>query len=365
MALYRIDGFDYYPSTGSIQVNAEADGWYSGAGNLQMFPGRFNKGLSMGFGGSVFNEQAYEAIGKRWTTQTTVIGQAIFWPSGGGSGFQLVINDAEGGTGPQFYLQFETLGVIRLFRSVGAGGSGGAVLIATTPAKAWHVDEWNYIELKFKVHPTAGTMELRVNKVVVLSYVGNTANTVAPVLSMAYGWDSMWWSGSLSSNDDSNQLRWDDRYILDDTGSNNTDYLGNVRVNTQLTTAPGDLTEMSVFGASANWDAVNESALTEAEYVFSSLVGARDLYTMDPNVTAQNIFGVQVTGAFRQDDSTQMKAHNLVKTHGTLYESAVDQYLAQTYHYYRDMWELNPNTGVGWTAAELNAIQAGQKLLAG
>lgn len=362
--LYRIDGFDYYPSAGSVQVNAEADGWYNGAGGLAMFPGRFGKGQSMGFSGSVFNQTVSEAIGKRWTTETTVIGQAIFWPQGGGSGFQFIINDGQGGQGPQFMLQFETLGIIRLYRYTSAGGAS-SVLIATTPAKAWHLDEWNYIELKFKVHPTAGTVELRVNKVVVMSFAGNTGCTTAPVLSLAYGWDSISWSGSLSFNDDTNNLRWDDRYILDDTGSNNTDYLGNVRVNTQLTVSPGDLTEMSVFGASANWDAVNESALTEAEYVYSSLVGARDLYTMDPNVTAQNIFGVQVTGAYRQDDSTQMKAHNLIKTHATLYESAVDQFLAQTYHYYRDMWELNPNTGVGWTAAELNAIQAGQKLLAG
>jgi hypothetical protein len=38
----------------------------------------------------------------------------------------------------------------------------------------------------------------------------------------------------------------------------NTAYLGNVRVNCQLTVGAGDLTEMSVFGAASNWDAVNE-----------------------------------------------------------------------------------------------------------
>ena len=366
MALFRIDGWDYYPggSNPSVQVQAEADGWYNGAGNLTTFGGRFGRGLSMGFSGSVFNQSVSEAIGHRWTTEMTVIGQAIFWPVGGGSGFQFIINDAQGAQGPQFMLQFENLGVVRLYRFIGTGGGGGTTLIATTPAKAWHTDEWNYMELKFKVHPVSGFVELRINKVVVLSFSGNTGNSVAPVLSLPYGWDSISWSGSLSFNDDTNVLRWDDRYILDDTGSNNTDYLGNVRVNTQLTVGAGDLTEMLVTGASANWDAVNDTPLTEAEYVYSSLVGARDLYTMDPNVTSQNIFGVQLTGAWRQDDATQMIGHHLLKTHGTLYEGG-DNYLAQTYHYYRSMFELNPNTGVGWTAAELNALQAGQKLLAG
>lgn len=365
MALYRIDGWDYLGAPGAnIQVQAEADGWYGGNTNgLTTFTGRFGKGLSMGFGGSSFNETVSEAIGKRWTTETTIIGQAIFWPSGSGSGFQFFINDGQGGQGPQFMLQFETLGIIRLYRMTSAGGAS-SVLVATTPAKTWHTDEWNYIELKFKVHPTAGTVEVRVNKVVVLSYAGNTANTVAPVLSLAYGWDSITWSGSLSFNDDTNQLRWDDRYILDNTGTNNTDYLGNVRVNCQLTTAPGDVTQMSVFGAAANWDAVNEPLLTEVEYVYDSVMGDRDLYTMDPNVTAQNILGVQITGAHRQDDSTQLKSNLLLKTHATEYAGS-DHFLAQTYHYYRDLWELNPNTGVGWTAAELNALQAGQKVLLG
>lgn len=360
--LYRIDGWDYYPNGGSIQVNAEADGWYNGASALTTYTGRFGKGLAMGFSGSNFNQTAQEAIGKRWTSETTVIGQAIFWPSGTGSGFQLGINDAEGGAGTQFYLQFETLGVIRLYRM---GPVNTPVLVATTAAKVWHADEWNYVEVKFRVaYPGSGLCEVRVNTVTVMSYVGATGNSAAPVLSEPYGWDSIWWSGSLNFNDDTNPLRWDDRYILDDTGASNIDYLGNVRVNCQLTTAAGDVTQMSVFGAAANWDAVNDTPLTEVEYVYDSVMGHYDLYTLDPNVTAQNILGVQITGAHRQDDSTQLKSNLVLKTGGTEYVGA-DHYLAQTYHYYRDVWNLNPNTGVGWTAAELNALQAGQKVLAG
>jgi hypothetical protein len=46
MAVYRIDGWDYYPSAGSVQVQAEADGWYNGSSGLQTFTGRFGKGLA-------------------------------------------------------------------------------------------------------------------------------------------------------------------------------------------------------------------------------------------------------------------------------------------------------------------------------
>jgi hypothetical protein len=126
----------------------------------------------------------------------------------------------------------------------------------------------------------------------------------------------------------------------------------------------GDLTQFGVVGAANNWDAVNEFVLTDAEYTWTQTVGNEDLYAMDPIITAANIFGMQITGAWRQDDATQMKGHSLIKTHGTIYEGA-DNELAQSYRYYRDVYELNPNTGVGWTAAELNAVQGGQKLLVG
>jgi hypothetical protein len=61
---------------------------------------------------------------------------------------------------------------------------------------------------------------------------------------------------------------------------------------------------------------------------------------MNPNVTAQNILGVQVTGAHRQDDSTQLKSN----THedGELLYTGVDNFLAQNYHYYRDIYDINP-----------------------
>jgi hypothetical protein len=143
--------------------------------------------------------------------------------------------------------------------------------------------------------------------------------------------------------------------VLD--GVNSNDYLGNVRVNTQFTVGAGDLTQFGVVGAANNWDAVNEFVLTDAEYTWTQTVGNEDLYAMDPIITAANIFGMQITGAWRQDDATQMKGHSLIKTHGTIYEGA-DNELAQSYRYYRDVYELNPNTGVGWTAAELNAVQA-------
>lgn len=364
MALFRIDGWDYYPTAGSVETNAIADGWYGGTSVLTAPTGRFG-GQAMGpVGLKTGANSIYEAVGNRFTTEQNVVGQAFFFgpPNGGLTvPFNFGTYDGEGGNGYQWWIQMEEDGVIRLY--IGGTSSvnkNGSTLVATSHNKVHHINEWDYYELKFLIHPTAGFVELRVNTVVMISYLGRTTNTMAPLLGADPGWDTLVYEWRSSYN----TTLWDDRYILDDTGVVNVDYLGNVRVNAQLTTAPGDLTDMSVFGAAANWDAVNERVLTETEYVFSSTMTERDLYTMDPNVTAQNILGVQVVGAHRQDDSTQLKSKLSLKTGGTIYDG-VDHYLAQNYHYYRDMWDLNPNTGVGWTAAELNALQAGQQVLLG
>jgi hypothetical protein len=372
MALYRIDGWDYwYNSNGAnnttqVKANADADGWYEDISQLKTITGRFGKGLALGLSGASFSTGPVESVGKRFQSgETCVIGQALFTSEGTTSwwGFGIVdaqgIGSASGYNNRHFWLNFEVNGIIRLY----LGGSSttnpsGSTLVATTAAKVLHYGEWDYVEVKFKLHATAGIIEVRVNTVVVLSYVGRTANQFTPLLGLPVGWDGLQYAGTSATPN----ISFDDRYILDDTGTTNLTYLGNVRVNCQLPTAAGDLTEMGVFGAASNWDAVNEPELTETEYVFTPTMGQRDLYTLNPNVTAQNVLGVQITGAHRQDDSTQLKSELLLKTGGTLY-TGPDNFLAQNYRYYHNMYDLNPNTGVGWTAANLNALQAGQKVL--
>lgn len=372
MSLYRIDGYDYwypmnggYDSAGTLtRAQAAADGWYDNIAQVTTYTGRFGKGLCWGTLPSAYDQPVSQAIGKRFTSERIVVGQAQFQPQTYGQwwcwgpvDFQ-GIGSGNSYTNRHFWLNFEIGGLIRLYiGGTSATDPTGQTLVASTPAKTWHSDEWDFIECKFTLSQTSGLVEVRVNKVVVISYVGRTANLFTPLLGLPLGWDGLFYAGTNGTP----IFMVDDRYLLDNTGANNTDYLGNVRVNCQLPTAAGDLTEMSVYGVAANWNAVNKPSLVETEYVFDATMGHRDLYTLDPNVSAQNILGVQVTGAHRQDDSTQLKSNILLKTGGTLF-TGPDHNLAQNYHYYRDMYELNPSTSAGWTPAQLNLLQAGQQV---
>lgn len=363
MALRMLNGYDYYP-TGDAFVNAVADGFFS---NAQFFsilltgaaPGRFGRGKNLRQRSAISGRDVYQAVGQRFTSETCVLGAAIFIPKDvgaiPGSKYGFGFYDGEGGTGNQMTLTFEETGIIRLYR----GGIGGT-LVATTAAGTFNLDQWFWLEIKVKIHNTSGLLEVRVNTVTKISFIGDT-RVGTPLLGAAYGWDSLHWATETFNGPIINT---DDMYLLDDTGTENTDYLGNVRVNTQFAISNGDTIDFSVFGVGSNWQAVIGTALTDSQYVYAGTVGDEDLYDMDPNVTAQNIFGIQVRGAYRQDDSTQMVARNIIKTGGTVFEGATDHYLSGSYTYYREIWELNPDTGVGWTSAELNALQAGTKVQA-
>jgi hypothetical protein len=302
---------------------------------------------------------AYWNLGDRYTNaKTTVIGLAVFLarsetdPSS--SMYTIGLYDGEGDTGRQMNVRFEQNGVIRLYR--------GTTLVATTPANTYHLDEWNYLEIKCKPDQVDGLFELRVNTVTEISYPGDCYNGT-PVLGLDPGFDAMMFGYDSSVGVSTFYI--DDIYVLDDQDGGNVDYLGNVRVNTQLAVGAGASTQFSIFGSQpTNWQTIANKNIDDTQYVYDGTAGEKDLYVMDPNVVAQNIYGVQVRGAYRQDDATQMIARNLIRVGGTVYEGA-DHYLSGSYRYYTDLWEINPATGVGWTAADLNTnFQAGTKVQA-
>jgi hypothetical protein len=155
-----------------------------------------------------------------------------------------------------------------------------------------------------------------------------------------------------------------DLYILDGTGAVNNDFLGDKRVEPCFPAAAGTATNWTPTGAAANWDCVNEAVADgDTTYVAGATVGQYDTYALQDLVAgAAAVNGVQVRLVARKDDAGSRALAPALRVNGTNYDGATialgDGYLPST-----QAWDLNPDTAAAWTDAQVNALEAGVKLV--
>jgi hypothetical protein len=370
MTLRVIDGFDYFPTgqTDAIMLGLMgAAGWYVDSSSfpaggpipLQPVPGRFGFGNGVGYNRNVLFAGGNLGRWLRPLPLTIVTGFVGFGYYRGSTTtpetihphftfFDAVANDS------QVTVYFEALGVISVYRGDRLTGT----LLGSSLAGMFQQDEWFQVEIKCKIDPSAGIVEVRINTVVVLSLINvNTQKTTHAYFdTYAVGYNQVGGSSGSWVN-----FALDDFCLLDTAGAVNNNYLGTVRVWTQKTAGAGALTQFSKFGTQpTNWQTVQNQLADDSQYVYDGTTGDIDLYTVQALVTGPSVHGVQIRSAFRQDDATQVNAHNVLKSAGTQVEGA-DHFINQTYTYYNDIWELDPHTGVGWSGTGVNALQIGPK----
>lgn len=220
---------------------------------------------------------------------------------------------------------------------------------------------WMYIELKGTFHPSAGSVELRINGVTILVLTGvRTQSGDAPDLLIDRGRFN-WAGGGTTSFDDS--------YMLDTTGSENNDFLGDVRVAALRPTGPGDSTQwdggnneyVNPDPDMPNWDRVNDATGTYANYfVETATAGDVDLYTL-PDLVGANIeiFGVQVSSVSWKTDSGDTDLSMLTKADGVTYEDALT--LDATPRIRTGEIQTTTPAGNPWTKEIVAAMQVGVK----
>lgn len=301
--------------------------------------------------------QASKLLPNGATAQTFFIGARMYVPSG--MGLLLGPGIAVGHTGTmQLSLAMRDFGQIELWQ--GRKHYSGAVLLATSDPGAYLEDTWNYIELSgFLSNTSAGHAEVRVNTKVVISVVSAITNLVAanaPANSYMVFEQEDPGAGFSFSN-----CQWTDCYFNDDQGGKNNSYIGNVRVPALITAGAGASTQFTPFGAGTNWQAAQNTAIDDTKYVFDITVGDLDLYTITPLLNSPAIFGVQVTGFYRQDDATQRSAANVILSNATQAQGN-DFFMGANYAAQTDMFENDPDTGTTWLYTAVNAMQMGPKV---
>lgn len=235
-------------------------------------------------------------------------------------------------------------------------------LVVTCPAGTYvgtHVlslGAYNYIELKATINNTTGSFELRLNGATELSQVNidtqATANASADTVAL------MQVTGVSGSFD------YDDFYICDSTGTQNNDFLGDIRVTVIFPSAAGNYSQWTPL-VGLNYTDVDESSPNDdTDYVSSSTVGQIDTYTFtDLTTTAATIKAIQWVFYARKDDAGLRQIAPVIRQ-GAADQVGATQTLLTTYSFIPVVFDTNPHTGAAFTLAEINGDEFGVKVIA-
>lgn len=338
--LLLMDGFDYYTGAQGSRGKWTTVGAF-------MTTGRFGVGQAVnmtgvGTSGFAVNMQSVH-VGNQGTL---ILGFAI--------NMQTFIN-----TGAILW-QFMDDGVTQVELRIDSTGhlffTRNGVALGSPATNALLLNTWYFIEAKVVFHQTAGSCEARVAETVYVSVTGvdtcNTANQYANSIFNLIG---------------SNQVGhfFDDLWLCNAAGAQNNDYLGDCRIETLYPTGAGGQTDWTP-SAGANWAAVDEAtANDDTDYVAATGVGSKDLYAFGNLVTGTGLVrAIQPALTARLATAGARTLAATARTAGVDVDGPNIPLLSSSYLQYNKIQELNPNTGLPWTIAEINAAEFGMKVIA-
>lgn len=341
MALLWCDGFDHY----GTDISNLTQGVYAdlvGGGLLTAVNPRTGA-RSLDFGGSVFLRRALGG------PKTTVgIGGAFninSLPATQNSSRVFDFRDASNGV--QVTLVLQPTGVITVKRGTKESGTvlGESASPVITPGA------YNHVEVVVFFDNSAGSVELRVDGVTVVSVTGvdtvNTSNAECSQIGMLGGPAS--YRGHL-----------DDIFCYDDTGSFNNTFLGDRRVHTLFPDADTAQADWTVVGSASGFGAINEDDPDgDTTYISAGVPGS-------PTPTSE--FGMDDLPAGVSAVSAVVLVNNSIKTEagdgsvqmsvisGASETAGADNPLTLAYTYRQDVIEVDPATAAPFTASAVDDL---------
>jgi hypothetical protein len=231
---------------------------------------------------------------------------------------------------------------------------GGTVL--TSVLDDGNFQTWASYQFRVVIHNTAGIIQVRKN--------GSTTNLI----------DLTGANTRASANSYANKLQLynnngayhDDIWLNDTTGTLNNSWPGDVRIITQFPSGAGTSTQFTP-STGSNWQCVDEAPLNgDTDYVSSSTVGHKDLYTVAAlGVTPTSIKCVSPFALVKKADAGAREVgvrHLSGATEQTV--ASHSGLTSSTYQYVGGALETDPNTSAAWTLANVNAQQVGPVIVA-
>jgi hypothetical protein len=333
MALLMFDGFDTYPD--SAAVNAQPAMSFGGAGAGLEVPGRF---------GGVALESTNNFADWVWNFITAgneiTVGAAFrytFTPSADGTGFFNI----RSGTTNLIIVGVDNVGRLKVANASGfpaglLGSSDPGIMFGST---------WFYLEIEMLRSATVGELRIYLNGLLVIDL--GPINTGASLINNVH-WDL---PGAMLM---------DDVYVCDTAN----EHKGDVRVETLRPNADTAQRDFSRSTGTVNFSLIDETQFnSDTDYVLSSTPGHLDYYDFGAlSSTPAEIYAIRTRAVVRKDDAATRIARTKLKS-GASVSNGRSMGLPSSYIYLNDIYHIDPDTGLPWSAAAINAIQAGLEVV--
>lgn len=355
------EGFDWLPAAAtSSQINAllEAAGWFiSGNSGLCTIvtPGAYGYGQALGFTGALAPGDSFYQAMRPIGTHNSAGG----WVSAGvrlpvsPDHFPFIgVYDAVNAAN-LITVTFELNGVVRVYR--GFSAKFGGVLLANSEAGAFNLQTDFDVEIHFKVHATAGDVEVRINGVSVVHAINVDTQPGANAYfdAICFGWSC------INNAPVTPACSFDNLRHYDTAGPLNNTWLGTCRVQTCMAAGNGSTTDFTRSNTGlANWQNIANQVVDDTLYLSDGAIGDFNLSTIQPLVNSPVVDFIGVLTFMRQDDATQITAKNRIVSAGVTLDGAAFN-TSESYTGDLDILETDPATGVQFTGAGVNALQIG------
>lgn len=246
----------------------------------------------------------------------------------------------DGANAEIFRIEPTTTGALQVFY---AGGD------STTVAPVMVANAWQHIEVKVTVSATVGTIEIRREGVAVLELTGLNTGTASAE------------QCSICSRNNGSTLQTPSTYyvkdwvIWDGAGSINNDFLGSVIVYPLLTASDISLNWTPSTGATG-FDLIDEAPPVDGDYIEAPdpapAPAVMSLTDLPADVTSVKGL-ITVVRAAKTDGGDGNLQTSLISNAVT--GNGTDRAITTAFSYYRDVFELDPDTSAAWLPSAVDA----------
>jgi hypothetical protein len=336
MALLWVEGFETYGTSGRPSPNFVMGRKYATYLNEafdDIVTGRKGYGYSMSAGSSFLETPNIS------TERTWISGVAFKLPYPESSSHLIT------------FFQTGSVGVSVYYTGTGELSVvlGPSTILDTTSGLGLTSGVWYWVEFKAYCDDSAGTYEIRLNGLNVLSSTGEDTRVDADI--------DYYTSARLGFG--LGRVLVDDWYICDSSGSNNNDFLGDVSVETIYPDSDSAITWTPDTGGT-NYTQINETVVDDTDYVEATT--GKDLYGYGDLVTTNLIYGIMVNTDAELSDVTAYSLKNVVKS-SAVENTVTYNTIGMGASSLLAVFEEDPNTSTLWLYGAVNAATFGVEVV--